>query len=276
MKKIYDETNYGLFNILEEDNREDDEYVKKFTADFETATWKEDETWVWAWATCDIETEKIEIGNNIDEFIEWCKKQGNIACYFHNLKFDGEFLINYALTHGFTYAKTKEDIQDMTFTTLISDIGQFYSICFYYKKGNKKVHKTIFYDSLKIIPFSVDETAKTFNLPISKLKIDYNKEREKGHELTNEEKDYITNDVAIMAKALKTLFNENLTKMTSASNALADYKEIITQSKFYHYFPGLDYDVDKDLRKSYKRWFYVFKSTLPRKRGRTRCSFRCK
>ena len=29
--------------------------MKRFTADFETATWLEDECYVWAWALCDIE-----------------------------------------------------------------------------------------------------------------------------------------------------------------------------------------------------------------------------
>ncbi len=28
--------------------------MKKFTGDFETATWIPDETWVWAWAVCEI------------------------------------------------------------------------------------------------------------------------------------------------------------------------------------------------------------------------------
>ena len=32
--------------------------MKKFTADFETAVWLEDETWVWAWATCEIGNEE--------------------------------------------------------------------------------------------------------------------------------------------------------------------------------------------------------------------------
>ena len=65
-----------------------------------------------------------------------------------------------------------------------------------------------------------------------------------------------------LAKALKTLFDDNLTKMTQGSNALNDFKEIISKSKFQHYFPQLDYEIDKDLRKSYKWWFYLFKSNL--------------
>ena len=186
--------------------------------------------------------------------------------YFHNLKFDGEFIIYWALTHGFKHVQNKEDIKDNTFTTLISDMGQFYSITLYFSKGNKKVHKITFYDSLKIIPFSVEQIAKSFNLEISKLKIDYKKERPKGHILTNEEREYIKNDVLIVAKALKVLFDEDLQKMTQGSNALNDFKQILTKSKFLHYFPPLDYNIDKDLRKSYKRWVYLFKSYLQRKR----------
>lgn len=76
-----------------------------------------------------------------------------------------------------------------------------------------------------------------------------------GHVLTEDERKYIKNDVLIMAKALKILFDEKLTRMTRASNALADYKEIISKQKFLHYFPTLDYEIDKDIRKSYKGGF---------------------
>lgn len=237
--------------------------MKKFTADFETAVWKDDETWVWAWATCEIgQEDNLNIGNSMESFIEYCKKEKNAVFYFHNLKFDGSFLIYWALTHGFKHVQKKEDIEDNTFTTLISDLGQFYEITFYYKKGNKKVHKTTFIDSLKIINMSVDAIAKTYGLPISKLKIDYKQERPKGHELTLEEKEYIKNDVLIVAKALKVLFDEGLTKMTSASNALNDFKTILKINKFMHYFPTLEKNVDEDIRQSYKGRIHLFESNI--------------
>ena len=173
------------------------------------------------------------------------------------LKFDGEFIIYWCLTHGFKHVTKKEEIDTGTFTTLISDMGQFYNIVIYFKKGNKTVHKVTFIDSLKIIGLSVDETAKTYKLPISKLKIDYNEEREENHILTDEEREYIKNDVVIVAKALKIFFDEGLTKMTIASDALDDYKKILTIYKFLHYFPELDKEIDADLRQAYKRWFYV-------------------
>ena len=77
------------------------------------------------------------------------------------------------------------------------------------------VKKAIFYDSLKIIPMSVKAISKAFNLEETKLQIDYNKERSReNYVLTDEEKEYIKNDVVIVAKALNTLFKEELTKMT--------------------------------------------------------------
>lgn len=269
----------GLYNSLlfEKEFEEDFNYVKKFTADFETATWKDDETWVWAWAVCEIGNEEnIIIGNNIDSFIEFCKKERNAVFYFHNLKFDGEFILYWALTHDFEHVENKEDIKENTFTTLISDMGQFYNITFFYEKSNKKVHKTTFIDSLKILNMSVSQMAKTFDLEISKLELDYKKERKKGHILTKEEEEYIKNDVLIVAKSLNILFNQNLTKMTAASNALANYKEILTLNKFNHYFPNLDLELDKDIRKSYKRRFYLSKSDLQRKNSRKCKRFRCK
>lgn len=230
--------------------------MKKFTADFETATWLEKETYVWAWATCEIGNEEnLNLGNNIETFIEFCKTQKNSTMYFHNLKFDGEFIIYWALKNGFKFVEKKQDIEANTFTTLISDMGQFYQITLYFEKKNKSYKKVTFIDSLKIIPFSVDEVAKSFNLPISKLKLDYNKPREIDHNLTEDEKQYIKHDVLIMAKALEVLFEDNLQKMTIGSNALTDFKNIISKSKFSHLFPLLDYDIDKDLRKSYKGGF---------------------
>ena len=152
-------------------------------------------------------------------------------------------------------------------------MGQFYSIIIYFKKGNKKTHKVTIYDRLKILPFSVDQIAKSFNLPISKLKIDYKKERPKGHILTQEEREYIKNDVLIVAKALKVLFDEDLKKMTQGSNALNDFKQILTKSKFLHYFPPLDYEVDKDLRKAYKDGFTYLNPLYKEKDvGKRNCS----
>lgn len=230
--------------------------MKKFSCDFETATWNPAETWVWAWASSEIgNADNVIIGNDIESFFDFVKNEKNPTCYFHNLKFDGEFILSYLLNNGYKYIENKKYAEDFTFTTLISDMGQFYSIEVYFEKKGKKVKKVTFIDSLKIIPFGVDKIAKSFKLPESKLKLDYNKPREKGHILTKEEKDYIRNDVVIVARALEQLFIEGLTKMTQASNALHDFKKFFSSSSFNHFFPQLDEILDTEIRKSYKGGF---------------------
>lgn len=60
--------------------------MKKYTADFETATWNPKETWVWAWAISEIsEKENVVIGNDIETFFEYLEKEKNPVVYFHNL-----------------------------------------------------------------------------------------------------------------------------------------------------------------------------------------------
>ena len=229
--------------------------MKRFTADFETATWKKDETWVWAWGLCDIENpEKVEVGNTIESFFERIKKENNPYIYFHNLKFDGEFIIYYLLKNDFEWVETNEK-RDNTFSTLISDMGLFYQIEVYFKVDKKKTKKVTFIDSLKIINQSVESMPKTFKIPENKLTLDYNKPREKGYILQPEEEAYIKNDVIIPAKALRYLFDMGLTKMTAGSNALSEYKNILTINRFRSMYKTLSYEVDRDIRRSYKGGF---------------------
>lgn len=72
-----------------------------FTADFETTT-DEKDCRVWAWAVCDInKPDDISLGNSIESFFNFLQSQGSNTYYFHNLKFDGEFIIYYLLKNGF-------------------------------------------------------------------------------------------------------------------------------------------------------------------------------
>ena len=228
--------------------------MKRFTADFETSTWEEDETWVWAWSLCDIENpENVDIGNSIESFFERIKKETNPYVYFHNLKFDGEFILYYLITNGYEWVESKEK-RNKTFSTLISDMGLFYSIEVYFEVG-KKTKKVTFIDSLKIINQTVESMPRTFKIEENKLEIDYNLRREKGHILTKEEQDYVRNDVVIVAKALSYLFNMGLTKMTAGSNALSEYKTITKLNRFRNLYKPLNYDIDRDIRKAYRGGF---------------------
>ena len=230
--------------------------MKRYVGDFETATWREDETWVWAWCVAEIGNEaNIKLGNNIASFFDFCQKENNPTIYFHNLKFDGSFIISYLLENDYTYILDKKERKDKTFTCLISDMGIYYSIEVYFKVGKKKVSKVTFYDSLKIIPIPVADIPKSFGLDIKKLEIDYIEERLENHILTEEEENYIKNDCIIVARALNILFEQKLNKMTTGSNALHNFKQIITKERFEHYFPPISPEIDADIRKAYKGGF---------------------
>lgn len=226
-----------------------------YCADFETTTSLED-CRVWAWALTEIgNTSNFKTGIDMDSFMdemETLAKKNEIV-FWHNLKFDGEFILHYLLTHGYTHVTDRTQITDHTFTTLISDKGVFYEIEIIFKKFKTRLYHVTFRDSLKVLPMSVEQVAKAFALPMSKLSIDYKADRPIGHELTRKERDYIRNDVTIIAEALKILHDQGLTKMTTASNALADYKTIIGKANFERWFPEPDYDAD--VRQSYKGGF---------------------
>ena len=226
-----------------------------YAGDFETTT-DENDVRVWAYSLCNINdyTEFI-YGTSIDEFFDICQDYNhNYKIWFHNLRFDGIYILNYLFTHGFTWIDDNKDKKDKTFTTLISDMGQFYSIVVYFKVTNHHTNKVEFFDSLKIFPnFSVEKVAQAFDLPIQKLKIDYKKYRPVGYELDENEIAYIRNDVEIMARALKEMFSRGLTRMTIASNAIKNLRSDFPN--FRKIFPVLPLNVDKAIRNSYKGGF---------------------
>lgn len=228
--------------------------MRKFTADFETTT-EANDCRVWAYALCEIgNPENFIYGNSMDEFMEWCSDRcHNFELYFHNLKFDGCYIINWLLNNGFEWVEDKKDRADNTFTTLITDMGQFFCITIYFQAHNNHVNKITIKDSLKILNFSVERIAKDFELPIQKLKIDYKAKREIGHKLTEEEIAYIRNDVEIMSRALNIMFENGLTKITIASDALSSFKDMTPY--FNKLFPELPLEIDNDLRRAYKGGF---------------------
>lgn len=227
-----------------------------YVADFETTTTL-DKTRVWGYAICNINNQdEIIIGTTIDKFIKWCEdSKENDIIYFHNLKFDIQFIIYYLLKNGFKHVIDKKDRVSKTFTTLISDKGLFYSLEIIFEKKNKQINKVTFLDSYKLIPLSVDGMAKALHLPISKLVIDYNAHNNlpEGAELTDIEKDYITNDVKIVAMAIKYFKEQGLDKMTIGSCALSEYKDIISKKDFNRYFPIPKYH--EDVKQSYRGGF---------------------
>ena len=229
----------------------------RYVCDFETTSGEE---WlnkdgcvrVWAYACSTIEENpKItQLGNNINDFMKWLLR-GNKQVYFHNLAYDGEYIISWLFQNKYHYVEDSRNMKINDFSALISDMGLFYCIDI---KIAKNKHIKI-YDSLKIIPLSVKEIAKSWKMEISKGEINYELYRPVGWKITDEEKDYIKRDVKIVSIALNDFFKEGYDKITIGANALATYKGMLRKNAFDNLFPQLPLKVDNDIRLSYKGGF---------------------
>lgn len=223
----------------------------EYVADFETTTDVND-CRVWAWCICHIDDpENLTFGNCIESFISYMKTNGG-TYYFHNLAFDGEFVIHYLLENDWEFLPAQEKSRSKSFKTLISNSGKFYQMSLCFENKTKKKSKTAtLKDSLKKIPLSVAQIAKSFGLEQQKLELDYSTPRPVGHRLTRHEMEYIKNDVQIVARALQIQFEKGLTKLTVGSDALTHFRDLIGD-KWNDYFPVLNIEMDKMIRRSYR------------------------
>lgn len=234
---------------------------QRFTADFETLSeensLKEGKTRVHGWAIASIDCPSYENiictsivkENMIEDFLNECVKYNQSDFYFHNLKFDGNFILSYLLLNG--YRNDDNLSSPKTFNSLIDDKGNFYSILVRFedkpilsektgkplnkinKETGKKEPKTEkvmirFLDSLKKIPLPVKDIPKAYGLNIKKLvgDFDYNKPYEIGYNYSELEVEYLKNDVLIVALALHNdIIDNDKTKLTSSGDALDDFKE---------------------------------------------------
>ncbi len=234
-----------------------------YTADFETTGYeqylKDGETRVFMYAVADInELEVVNQGTTIEEFFAFIlttRRNRSSTVYFHNLRFDGSFLLNYMLNNGWVY--TKDRRQRKRFTTLIDKNGVWYGIRLAMLKASYTVYVNI-YDSFKKIPLSVANTAKAYGGELAKGDFDYDMYRPKGYVPTAEEWEYVYKDVLIMAHALKTQHEEGLSKMTLSSDAFNTYSNMRGKNAMRYFFPQIDREHWHDIREAYKGgWVYA-------------------
>lgn len=253
---------------------------KIFVCDFETTVFEGQlTTEVWASACVEMWSEEVHIFHSISEqFDYFCQQKTNIIAYYHNLKFDGSFWVSYLLRDlGYAQATTQlsdkeydlefkktSKMDNKTFKYSISDRGQWYTITI---KVNGKIIELR--DSLKLLPFSVKKIGDSFGTKHKKLDMEYKGFRYAGCKITDEEKQYISNDVLVVKEALEIMFKDGHNKLTIGSCCLAEFKKWFDRIDYDNFFPDL-YREDLDcitygaetqgkyIRKSYKGgWCYL-------------------
>lgn len=267
--------------------------AKIYAADFETTVYDgQEKTEVWAAATAELYTEEVKVFGCIDDLFDYYAKQkDNIIVYFHNLKFDGSFWIDWLLrvkkfkqayqyngeyvsdipdeypevTTGIESIKTK-DMRNGEFNYLISALGQWYTIVI--KTNNKLIEIR---DSLKLLPFALRKLGKDFKTKHQKLDMEYKGFRYPNCYISPDEREYVENDVFVLKEALEIMFDAGHKKLTIGSCCLSEFKSLFHYEEYKMLFPDL-YDDALDaeiygsnsvgdyIRNSYRGgWTYLVK-----------------
>lgn len=265
--------------------------VRMLAADFETTVYDgQEDTEVWASAVAEVgvDAEGL-VFHSLPETLDFVESLAcDVVLYYHNLKFDGSFFLDYFMRRPeFVHATIKEgeeiiglkkpkQLKDHEFTYSISSLGQWYT--FSYKINN---HLIQLRDSVKLIPFSLEAAGKAFNTVHRKLDMDYVGYRYAGCPIYPKEKEYILNDVYVLREVLEFMFSEGHKKLTVGSCCMSEFRASIaelTGSRFTYkkLFPNLyDYSLDgcyghsnadSYIRASYRGgWTYL----VPEKAGKT-------
>ena len=256
---------------------------KVFAGDFETTVYTgQVRTDVWAAALCPLGTEDVTIDGSIEQmFDRLIALKKHCIIYFHNLKFDGSFILDYLIIDKGTRQATKKtgagdreidwlENKDMPYNSvkyLISNMGAWYDIVYRTPDG----HFLEFRDSLKLFPFTLAQVADAFKTKHKKLEMEYKGLRYPGCPISDSEREYIAADVLVLKEALEFMFAQGHNLLTIGSNCLHEYKSIVGKLQYKFFFPSLENilldpklygasNADAYIRKSYRGgWCYLVK-----------------
>lgn len=246
-----------------------------YICDFETTVYEgQTDTEVWSAAIVEMYSDYVKVFNSIDKFFGYVTKLfgRRITLYFHNLKFDGTFILSYFINQKnmkeaaeydenglITHFKEDKELKNNEFKYAISTKGQWYTIT-----AKIKGKLIIIKDSLKLLPFSVAEIGDAFKTEHRKLDMEYEGERHANGRISAAEMSYIKNDVLVVKEAMEKMFDEGHTRLTIGSCCLAEYKQIIKTQTAYEYdelFPNLyETSLDKDTYGFESMGEYILKS----------------
>lgn len=220
-----------------------------YTADFETGLERDlnaaGYNKVFLWAICPIENNKLlarakaaptdekseyinkyidsriiyensDIGYFFKALFSTTRKQKQTTVYFHNLSYDGEFILDYLFKDGWRHIDDDRKLKHKQFRTLITNLKVWYIIELCYND-----HIITIKDSYKILGQSEDNIIKSFKINeiygVKKVNVDFESLPPlytfKWRKALSIEKERVVNDVLGMALALRH-FKLNSTEQT--------------------------------------------------------------
>ncbi len=262
---------------------------------------------IWCWSLSNTLNDDVVFGYSLDDFFEFLnmlydykqfdfrkkskRKNLNIKCFVHNLAWDIEFFKYYLNEKGYQYYSkilydddsVEDEILDCDCYNIVENNGQVYNSTINIKKNDihlgKKHFKSFislkFYDSLKLIPNSLDEIGRKIiklDEMFYKLKdeFDYEYIRPYNYKLNTKEKCYIFNDVYILKEFIRQYYiKNNLNGYTASSIAFNNMLNYIFPDEkdkykaFEKIYPPIkDIEVKKIIDSSYSGGFTYGNSNL--------------
>lgn len=174
--------------------------ITYWACDFETTVWtdemikeaghEQDYTEVWAGADVALydKAETVTITHSIRDFLtRFLRMSGNNVLFFHNLSFDGSFIVDFLLRDGYTHTNVKDsEMKSRQFKTSISAMGQWYYIKVKWSHTLLEIR-----NSLKLMPASLRVIGESFQTKHQKLEMEYTGYRHAYCNITPEEEEYI-------------------------------------------------------------------------------------
>lgn len=206
---------------------------------------------VWLAGHKNLETMKTEYFYSIDDFMEDIlarKDNVNTEYAFHNLKYDGSYIVPYLFKNG--YQVTQNKPQPKQFSVLVDSRNAWYSITIQVTAKRR----VLLWDSAKLFPCALEYLPDVYSTPSRKIIEDsdfYERYRPIGYKANKEELWYLENDLAVVAEALNKhieLYGLRF-KKTQASQSFYNFEQSFKAWRFR--FPALTIEEDKAIRRAY-------------------------
>lgn len=243
---------YEYENTLEIEERVDENIATKtiWAADFETTTSpnleKDGRVRVYLWSLVNKELTEEYWGTEIKTFIDKIEELQCDIIFFHNLAFDGSFIIAYLEEQGWRY--------ELDFDMVVDGLNNWYQLRLLRTGKEIKI-----WDSLKKFPSqSVKSLAKLYGFGDKKEPPHFDRYIPIDYVPYKEEIEYCLQDSRIVANAIGKEWENGHKSLTLSADAFNDVKHSLGgYTKWRKYMPKLSKRCDEFCRKSYKGgWTY--------------------
>lgn len=217
-------------------------YTETYIGDFETSTGNKDgSTNVYLWGFSNLDKTERFSGVNLGELLSSIEFWKIKHLGFHNLKFDGQFIIHHLVKEGYTFENNmfNKPTKEKTFTWMKDDMGVNY-----YLGVNINGHVVEFFDTARLMNSSVKALGEGLGY-IQKGEIDYDKYKhfDKISDVPSELLDYLWTDIDIVIDAYIIFRNTYKNHgVTASGTAMKSFKKSYGRKDFMRDFGGIYID----------------------------------